>query len=431
MKNLLSKFEENENLFRLIRIIILLIFSIVILIFTFKLLCDFKEKRDNPLKREITSNLFKIELSDLVVCAHASKYLYYRNSNLTLLELEKETENFYSDTVEEIYLDFNGKKINVKPVLLEGKVLFYNRIGYSLSRCFQFSVRLEEPKHSSLFLNTKLAIKFKHENYDLYLLPKGNFHARSFRFDEKIDPFSKKVFNRSKVSKASCLDYKEVYSKCDSRFHCIDQCVHKKSIEKKLNVSSLYVIDKSNFNENEWANLFAITFEKDVYSQIEDECKKLLNKSDCNEVFFERENKNKYFLDLATSSPFEKLEILINLYYDVYSSIETESSWYKLILDLYVDLNVQGIVFNLNVLQVLTILFFFLKFKFNLKSSKFYLSFIYAFCFIAFILHFIYIFNLIINEELVKSQYYELADSIEVPEIIFCFKINQSLSKKN
>ena len=429
IKNLLSKFEENENLVRLIKIIILLIFLIVILILFFKLLCDFKDRRDNPLKREITSNLFKIELSDLVVCVHTNNYSPIRNSNKTfqLLEFENEIENLYNDTVEEIYLDFLGKKINVKPVLLKDKVFFYNRIVYNLFRCFQIKVSIEEPTYQSLFLNTKLAIKFRHENYDLYLLPKGNFHTRSYRFNEKMNSFSKKVFNRSKVSKEGCLDYKEVKrnSKCDSRFNCIDQCVHKKSIEKKLNVSANFVVDKSNFDENEWANLFPITIQEDVYFQIKKECEKLLNKSDCNQVFFE-DNKNKLFVGRATNLPFGKLEIKIDLYYDVYSSIETESSWYKLILDL---LNVQAILFDLNALQLLNILFFFLKFKFNLKGSKFYLSFINAFCLTGFVFHLIFIFNQIINEELVKNQYYEFA-SFKIPEVVFCFKINQSLIEK-
>ena len=425
IKNLSSKFEENENLVRFIKFIILLIFSIVISILIFKLLNDFKERRDNPLKKEITSNLFKIELSDLVVCAYTNESLSYSYTNKTLLEVENETKNLYSDTVEEIYLDFHGKKTNVKSVLLEDKVLFYNRIGYYLFRCFQIKLSIEEPTYQSLFLNTKLAIKFRHENYELYLLPKENFHTSSYRFDEKNDFFSKKVLIRSKVSKEKCLDYKEVYSKCDSRSNCLDQCVHRKSIENNLDISPYFVIDKSNFNENEWSNFLINTIEENINSQSKDECKKLLDKRDCNQVYFETENKNKVFFGPITV--FEKLEIKIDLYYDVYSSIETEPSWYKLILDL---LNVQGILFDLNVLQLLTVLFFFFKFKFNLKRSKFYLSFIYAFCLTGFVGHLIFIFKLIIDEELIKSQHYKLVDLIEVPEIIFCFKINQNLIEK-
>ena len=86
-------------------------------------------------------------------------------------------------------------------------------------------------------------------------------------------------------------------------------------------------------------------------------------------------------------------------------------------------------MFGFNIFQLLIALICFLKLKFNLRRDKLFFYLIYFLCFIGFITHSYYIFIKIIKSDLIENQLYELSDSFEVPNIIFCLKLKQKIDE--
>lgn len=115
--------------------------------------------------------------------------------------------------------------------------------------------------------------------------------------------------------------------------------------------------------------------------------------------------------------------IKIDLYYNMISRLEEKPSFLKLLLDI---LNIQSILFNLNIFKLITIIF-----SIKLKRSLIYLLIIYFFYYFGFILHSYFIFKEIIFNKLVCSQFYEKSKSVDFSEIIFCVNFNQELIDEN
>lgn len=90
-------------------------------------------------------------------------------------------------------------------------------------------------------------------------------------------------------------------------------------------------------------------------------------------------------------------------------------------------LNIQSIIFGLNLLNIITIVLNFNKIKF--KNNK---LFIYLLlCLIGFIYHLSFIFNKIIHDDLIYSQYFKLMETMELPDLVFCIKYDQNLIDLN
>jgi hypothetical protein len=185
------------------------------------------------------------------------------------------------------------------------------------------------------------------------------------------------------------------------------------------------VIDKDYFTEKQWEESFlSISFSEyfRIYEKLKDQCKKDLTEDDCEVTYFEDNKRAVKIPDVS------KKRMQVDLYYDVIMTIEEEPSWYKLILD---TVNIQSILFNLNLFQFLNILLYFITSQFELKNTKYCQLLIYFLCTIGLFIHIGFIFSFIINEELIQSQSYELTNSLKMPEIIFCFNFDQSLIDKN
>lgn len=90
-------------------------------------------------------------------------------------------------------------------------------------------------------------------------------------------------------------------------------------------------------------------------------------------------------------------------------------------------LNVQNILFGFNAAKFFVFLYFFLNIRFKFRNKDIYLYIIYAICFIGFICHLYFIIDEIVTGELIKSQHYEVLETIDMLDLIFCYNYNQSL----
>lgn len=226
--------------------------------------------------------------------------------------------------------------------------------------------------------------------------------------------FLKKIIKRSKFGKNKCVEYEKLNLNCNSKVDCLDRCINKEFFKefKSISIHSLF-IDKEHFSEIDWRNAFP-NFNLDGYNRHKSVCEVKFKNNDCIETHFEKSYDINYD-DVGNLSIRE-----IDLYYDVIKLFEDEpTSTFEIIFNI---VNIQSIVLGLNVLQILS----FLRIQFNLNGKKC-LFLIYSVCSIGFISHNYHIFNEIIQSDLVFNQLYETSETIRLPEIIFCFEINQTL----
>ena len=156
--------------------------------------------------------------------------------------------------------------------------------------------------------------------------------------------------------------------------------------------------------------------DKISYKFIENECRNKFQIKDCYINTFLTSFK-KFETNEETNPTLKR----INLYYDLFRTVEDETSLYKLLIDF---VNIQGILFGQNVLKLLVIIYCFLNAKFKLTASK-YLLVIYFICLTGFVYHTYFIFDQVLNGELIHFVYYSVEESVKMPEIIFCFDLGE------
>ena len=185
-----------------------------------------------------------------------------------------------------------------------------------------------------------------------------------------------------------------------------------KFIQKYKSISIWSVIDKNHFTEDQWLISFP-NENKTNYDLIKKECRKKFQTKDCHKIKFKPNNK---------IDPIGDNKLVIDIYYDVFSTIEDETSLYKLLIDF---VNIQSILFGQNVLKLLVMAYCFLNAKFKLYGSKYYLLLIYFICLSGFAYHVYFTFDQVLNGELIHFVYYTVKESIKQPETIFCFKLDK------
>ena len=403
------KITNHEKYLHAIKIIILLICVGYFAKYYFEKFEDINTQLNDPVRTESKTYQLESEPINLVICIRFENILKGDYKNLKFSELEKATDRSFNDTIKRIYLKLISEKIGIE-FTLTPKILF----NYD-SRCFQIEMHPNEPKYQSILSTSKLVIKSR-KNLLLYLLAgKACISTKIQNLNGKS--FWKKILKRSKSKKnQKCIDYEKEYSVCCSKQNCIDRCVNLKFMEDYNSITIQSIVDKQHFSEDQWSNLLPNDdFKK--YNKTKEECRKKFLNNDCYKIRFEH--------NLGTIEKFTKNKS-IDLYYEVVNQIEEEPSFYKLLIDI---LNIESILFGQNVLKSLLMIYCLLNSKYQLRNSKYYLYFIYLICLFGFICHTFFIFNQILNEELIQYVYYTIERSIKMPEIIFCFNLNRTIDK--
>ena len=313
----------------------------------------FKEYRREllfPAKNEISTRLLEFEPINLVVCVHLNAtYSGFDMSDdhaLAYEQLEARTNDAFERTVDAVYLEFLNRKFNVTWQLMTNKVLFFKLNERQLSRCFVLKIEPEEAKYQSILSSTRLIVDFKHEDYSLFLVPDmQNFHSMSYRYGGVGELV--KMMRRSTRRAENCKHYGRMYDKCNSRWNCIDHCVHNRTIDAfmrySLNVSARF-IDKDLFKRDQWSSRRLTRDDGTgmIYNKIVSDCQMAFKNVDCMAVNF----KERPRVQDGTGSVESKRKVQINLYYDQVKSSIDEASIYKLVLDL-VSLQTVGLSISL------------------------------------------------------------------------------------
>lgn len=424
-------FAKKQHLFLLKMLVLLVVLAFCVYLYV-QMVADHRYREQNPLKRETITGLLQMETVHLVICVkiekETSEYARsrYRSNDQylmskTLSELENETNGALNESLDEIFLEFQGKPIPVD-WFLQPMVLFS---GVGHSRCFQIHLSPKEVKYQRLLAVTKLVVRFKTRSccYLFLLADQENFHSKSF-FVFRFDNFVKKIVKRSRHpredGKESCVDYRKTSLNCTSRWNCIDRCLIRRFLDAysdRVPFFSRSVIDKRHFTENEWNSSY-LSDQVGTYQLIR-QCE-LEFEDACEEAIYVSDSKQNPPEDYETFS--------MELYYDVVKSIEEEASLYELILDI---LSVQSVFFGLTLSGSLQMGYSFARARLKVRKNRIVTLFIYLLCSIGFVWHLSQIFDVIVHGELTESQHFELVEHLEMPVIALCFAYNRSAIDEN
>ena len=416
-----------------------------------KVFLKYKNSLANSETKEITTLLRRPELINMLVCVSVDMILardYKRNEqrrvyfNMTLLEIEKETDRGLDDVLEGVYPDERSRPIPVE-WMITTKILFIKHPWFK--RCFQLIVDPAELRKYPMPFS-KLKIKFKRlgENsnnpYDVYLLPDGNapFSGKGIQFG--LNAFKKYIIRRSKWNKkVKCVDYERWYArfKCTNRENCLEHCVHRKFIERHNAVTFgifyfASVTDRDLFDDAEWSGSRLVENET-AFMAVLNECS--------DEIPEGKACMESYLQSIAKIEQHSRYTVEVDLNYEVTSRVDEEPSEYKLTLDL---LNLQGIFFGLSVPELLQAIYSFVRIKLiKLKimkitkitketTNKMVLLLTYLLCLAGFTWHVRYTLITILNGELTYEEHYEIIERVRMPnEITFCLSFNTSSIDKN
>lgn len=416
-------------------IIQILISTVLLILVSYLFHLNYKDhnlKSDYPLEREISNFLIDLEDMNLAICFRYDGY-YEKTSYM----VEKETEDFFKENLDQIYLDVLNKRKEV-PWVLSGKVLFMRRrdAGEKFQRCFQIKIILNEAKYENILSISRLVIKMKEHHYNNYT--NYNFYKpviRTFLIPEekkleniqilddntyeldKMYSFSKKAYKRSRFSKdKKCINYYERYKNCINRLDCFNKCIAKSYLKNNSNLTDFAIIDKDHYTPWQWQNYYFI---KKSYEKELENCSSKFERKDCYEVNFVRKD----FISDHESSYY-----LIDLHYETHFYLKDEPNVYKLTIDL---LNYPSMVFGLNVLKLFFIVFGLLKVRFKSKENKMFLFLIYLICLCGFSINTYITVKQTLDEELIPNQFWSLADEFKFFDVVICFDINKTLVDEN
>ena len=383
---------------------------------------DYKAEEANPARKEVKRNFVKQKAIHLVICIDVTKYLvsdrYYlklEKLNKTMPEITRATERALDNNLEGVYLNYQSRMFRVD-YIREPKVLFRKIFG-GLFRCFSLIIR---PDYQLMPSSPKLSIEFKSwYGRELFLLTENeNLSEETFQHDHRF-AFKKSIVKRLKSS-GKCVDYREKYSNCTSRSHCIAGCVNRRTIEMFGNLSLDFVIDRDQLKAADWNGAYLMEFSyfhpnRSAYESIHRQCsREIPDEEPCEQIRFEKT------FELVQQS--SKVKV-IDLSLDVDLSVE-ELSLFNLMINL---VNIQSIFFGMTVFRLFRMIYKYLKLKLRIRNDKTVLFLIYLLCSLGFTWHTYHILDLSINGQLTYNQVYEIAERVESPLFVFCHRIDETL----
>ena len=406
-----------------------------------RLILAYEERRTNPTRKETTQSLVRPTTINLVICLSVPYILsnyeddWYENElgseyeHMNMLQLENATNEALNYTLEYIRLGHLSKSEKIDWEVTQ-KVL-WNSDTFGLNRCFQLAIYPQEPRYRMLLSISKLEVKFKAWDDDrpLYLLANNEvFNEESFKYRNDLS-FLLRTKKKSRLN-GNCIDFEEVYSdlRCMNRRSCIERCIVKRffNISQKLTTgiaNHRVILDKDLFDPMVWRAAYLAKKDEYIYEEtVETVLKKITAKCE-NEILRDDPCSCSGFESSVQVYPIDDSKLEMDLYYTVIRSLEDEPSWVKLLLDI---LSIQSIFFGMTVLKLLRSIYSFAQIRFKLRESKIVLFLIYLICSLGCSWQTYNIFNEVLTGNLTFSQHYELAQELQMPDLVFCFSINSS-----
>lgn len=176
---------------------------------------NFLDKRDNPIRREITTSIVQPGTLILAICIDIFDILDDNDDyvNETYFGIERLLEARFDPNAIELYLEFFNERIEIDWSFLKSKTIYLG-----LFKCYIIEMKSIKSANDYLFPLTKLKIQSEYENFLIYILPENlEFTSKTFQLDPRYS-FLKRIIKRSKSNKKlECLDYKEMKENCSTR----------------------------------------------------------------------------------------------------------------------------------------------------------------------------------------------------------------------
>ena len=364
-----------------------------------------------------TRHFINPKIVHLVICVDIGWYDYKEK---TMWEIERASDGALNNALKGIYLEYQGRSFRTD-YHVQRKIWFKN-----YRRCFSLSIK---PIYWTIPSDPKLTIKFDKGIHpvlypQVYLLSENeNFNSDSFRHLPGL-AFQKRIVKRLK-SRGGCIGYKEKYTNCTGRQNCLERCIVKKFMKMYNSIPSSYnlIVDRDWFSAIEWNTtrlIISLYKNLDSFKNMTEQClQEIPAEVPCLEIKFERT----VLLDQLRGEA-----VKIDLRFDVARSVEAARSPYKLALDL---VNMQSIFFGFTVFSILQMTSSFVQRALKVRKNKLVLFIVYLLCSIGAIWNTIRIFDLIVNGELVPTEYYEQTRRVQMPALVFCRRIDEKLIDPN
>ena len=385
---------------------------------------DQQPETDNILAREKTRNLIHPNAVHLAICVPIHEYVKGIYGK-TMLEIERATDGVLVDALEDIRVTYGWRSFPSDYQVYHHKTLF-KMIGGSFRRCFLLFI---EPNYQTISSNPILRVRLKKFSSiyvpSLYVLSeKENLNRNSFQYYQIA--FQKRIVKRMK-SKGRCIDYQEKYGSCTGRQNCVERCIARKFVERYNRTTagiSFYslAIHRNWFSPSEWntSQLINPTDGLMLYPNVSRECEeKISDEKPCEETRFEG--------TVRIIQPDDQTKE-IDLQFDVVQIVEELPSSLRMALDL---LGIQSIFFGFTLLQLFWLVYQFTKPRWSLRHDKVVWFLVCLLCSLACSWTTVRMLDVIINGELVPTEHFEMAKRVQVPTMVFCFRINQKLIDSN
>lgn len=271
-------------------------------------------------------------------------------------------------------------------------------------------------------MNTIATVKihFARKISKIYLVNKDQqLTSNLTEFDNrlKILKLIKKSSPESEISK--CHNYSNTQiagfenSICHDRDSCIDLCVVKNYLLKHKSFPIVHsVLDKIMFEKYLLDKTYFNT-SKDY--EIEGVCLKNYSRIDCLDI--------KFISTLKDSYPYRTFTIELDIYFEKLRIKELEYNLYRFYLNI---LNIESILFGVNMHATLVLYFSMAKICFKIKWNRVYAFLFFLTCLMGFLGTIYVIFREIINNELVDNMYLRTNNDVKMPTLIFCLKFEES-----
>ena len=445
-KKLKKEFYElrvRKNLFK-IRIALFVICMIPISIIYCEVIKNYIHQMNNPLEREIFYFNYESQPFSIYFCRvvdFLEKYENYidgldgfnmnddddtKHSEMTFKEMEEATNDLFNKTFKSIYLTYEGKNQGVRWEYRPKKVLFYYiPLTGTLSRCFHIVVYPKEAKYQDLIRVSRITLEFKKISY-VFLEPGQNDLTTKSKPYLSSYSLLQRILERN-GGKTPCTNYEINIHNCSNQYNCIGMCITKQIAKLYSAIADDVVIDKDHLSEKQYDGVY---FNKISNKTINEECKTKYSIPDCVYTYFEQRS------EINGMAVDEELNLVykIELYYMIIK--RKEGQVYlpgKFAMDM---LTIQGIFFGLNIWTFIYAIWNLLikstKLAHSNKSKRlFFFFFFYCVSAVGYLIHSVFLINTIINGDLIYFQFFETTNVFAMPELIFCFKFNDSFIDPN
>lgn len=318
---------------------------------------------------------------------------------------------------DDIYVQYASIRKEVNYSLNRHKVLFKsydfkfeNETNSNfLLRCYEINLEFKETRYDMLTSLSTLKIKLNHNWYIIYpLILKRQLTSKT------INMFYERNLKKISIRKKSnCSHYDQHNNSCSSKTNCIDHCYFKKFKEKYSSLTIDTIIDKVNLDQD---NLNKLYFNKSSDKTILNECIQKFQMSCETDYFSTQTNKPINMINQTFS---------FNLYFSEYFIVDNRIlTFYDLLLNNL--LNFVSIFIGLNINKIFVFIFKVLK-KFKLlNNSKIYGWLKFTISMIGFLIHLNCLLNNALKSDLIPIEEHEFFKTIDIPNLILCFKYDEN-----